>query len=74
MGSFDLLAKRFKKNLKQIRESKGVSQQDLASSLSKDRQSIHRLEKDGTNPTLKLMCELADALEVDLKEFFKEIE
>lgn len=60
-------------NLKDIRESKGISISELARKANVTRQTIHRLEneKDDTANS-KTLKSLADALEVKVTDFFVE--
>ena len=51
-----------------IRKSKGLTQSDLANLCFKDRQSIERVENGKTNPTSYYLFELAQALNIPLKE------
>jgi transcriptional regulator with XRE-family HTH domain len=50
---------------------KGMTQADLARECLKDRQAIERIESGRTNPTLKTLYEIAQALEVPLMELFR---
>ncbi len=61
--SFGLLVKR-------VRESKGMSQLDLASLCDLEKTSISRIENGRTNITLKTAIALSIALEVKLKDLF----
>jgi putative transcriptional regulator len=52
----------------QLREKKGWSQADLARACGKDRQAIEKIENGKVNPTLYSLFEVAQALEVSLKD------
>ena len=54
--------------IKKIRESKDISQSELARLSDKDRQNIYRLEKGKTNPSIYFIYEIANALKVDISE------
>ena len=56
--------KSFGKNLKTIREAKGISQRGLASLCTIDHSDISKIEKGERNITLLTILELAEALEV----------
>lgn len=62
--------KLFGESLKRIRESKGLSQIDLASLCYMEKSSISRLENGRTNATLTTIIVLSSALEIHPKEFF----
>jgi transcriptional regulator with XRE-family HTH domain len=66
------LARKIGKRIVELREKKGLSQSDLARACLKDRQSIDRIEKGKTNPTLFTLHLIADALEISLAEVVKE--
>lgn len=53
--------------IRDIRKEKGLSQKDLAHRINKDQQSVQRLESGNTNPTYFYLSEIADGLEVELK-------
>ena len=56
------------KRLAMLREKRGLSQSELASRCDKDRQTINRLEKGGTNPSVYYLLQIAKELNVTLKE------
>ncbi|SMC81244.1 helix-turn-helix domain-containing protein [Moheibacter sediminis] len=60
------------KKIKELRESKGLSQVDLVGKIEGkiDTTNISRIESGRTNPTLYTLHRIATALEIDLKEFF----
>ena len=62
--------KAFGSSLKAIRESKGMSQLDLASESSLEKTSISRIENGRTNITLTTAIRLSLALDIELKELF----
>ena len=62
--------KLFGQNLKKVRESKGLSQIDLASLCYMEKSSISRLENGRTNATLTTIIALSSALEIHPKDFF----
>lgn len=61
----------FLKNLgeriRQIRETKGITQKELAHSIDKDQQSIQRLEMGKINPSIYYLYEIAKGLEVNVE-------
>jgi putative transcriptional regulator len=52
----------------QLREKKGWSQADLARACGKDRQAIEKLENGKVNPTIYSLLEVAQALDMPLKD------
>jgi transcriptional regulator with XRE-family HTH domain len=67
------LSKKIGNRIVELRERKGWSQADLGRALMKDRQNIERLENGKTNPTVFTLHEIAQVLEISLKEFFQKI-
>jgi transcriptional regulator with XRE-family HTH domain len=58
--------------IKLLRESKGVSQQDLAAMCNFEKGNMSRLEAGRTNPTITTLYKISQALDVkitDLLEF-----
>lgn len=50
-----------------IRKEKELSQGDLAVKLDKSQQTISRIENRSVNPSLKMICSIADSLGYELK-------
>jgi transcriptional regulator with XRE-family HTH domain len=59
------------KNLRDIRSAKGVSQEDLAHRANLNRNYIGMLEGGKNSPTVKTLGRIADALGIDVVEFFR---
>lgn len=51
-----------------VREKAGISQNELALKSEKDRQSLNRLEKGRINPSVYYLKQLADQLNVSMKD------
>jgi putative transcriptional regulator len=64
----DILKKELGKRIIELREQKGWSQSDLARACNKDRQAIEKLENGKVNPTLYILLEVANALEISLSK------
>lgn len=62
--------KEFGLNIKKVRLSKGLSQEDLANSSDVSLPQITRIERGVVNPTLCTIKSLAKGLEVSTKELF----
>lgn len=50
-----------------LRKEKGISQEELAQRTGSKQQAISRIEKKEHSPTLKSICALAEALDVELQ-------
>ncbi|MDB5226901.1 MAG: transcriptional regulator [Bacteroidota bacterium] len=62
---------RLGKKIKELRESKGFTQLDIATICDFEKTSISRIEGGRTNVTLGTLNKLSKALNVDLKELFE---
>ncbi len=56
--------------VKEIRLLKGLTQTELAYKIGKDHPSINKLENGKVNPSYIFLLEVAEGLEVDIKDFF----
>lgn len=65
------LLENFGARLKQLREKKGLSGEELGEMVDMNRQAISRLEVGGTNPSLEIINKLCHALNVKIETFFK---
>ena len=63
------MVKFFNKNLKFIRQQKGISQQELAEKLNIDRSTVSRWENEEMEATISNAIQVADALNIPLPEF-----
>jgi transcriptional regulator with XRE-family HTH domain len=72
MNKLDLL-KNIGRNIKKIREEKGLSQVDLIGKMEGlfDPTNISRIEAGRNNPTIYTLQRIADALEVSIEEIVK---
>ncbi|MBF4514992.1 helix-turn-helix transcriptional regulator [Flavobacterium sp. ANB] len=55
-------------HVRQLREKKGMSQQDLADDCSTTQNQIGRIERAEINTTVKTLLKIANALDVEPKE------
>ena len=62
--------KKLGQRIVELREKKNWSQRDLAFECGKEPQSIERVENGKSNPTAYYLKELADALGVQVSDFF----
>ncbi|OFY70023.1 MAG: hypothetical protein A3G23_01200 [Bacteroidetes bacterium RIFCSPLOWO2_12_FULL_37_12] len=58
--------------IKEIRKAKNLSQEQVAEKIGIDRAQYSRVETAKSKPTLTTLEKIAEALEVDIIEFFKE--
>lgn len=64
----DKVLKEFGKNLKKLREAKGLSTRQFAYDADISHSSVGRLEAGLSNPTLTTLIKIANALGTDLNE------
>lgn len=60
----------FQCKLKQYRQQKGLTQEQLALQVGVRRETIMRLEKAQYNPSLKLAIDISRAVETPIEELF----
>lgn len=65
------VAKKLAARLRQLRESEGLSQEDLAFQAGLGRSYYWRVEQGLINVTLETLVKLSNALKVDLVELFR---
>lgn len=68
MMSKEELLKQIGSRIKQIREEKGITQQELASLCNFEKSNMSRIESGGTNMTVYTLHKIATALEVNLAD------
>lgn len=66
----EIVQKQFGLHVKNIRQGKGFTQIDVSSRMNKDQQSLQRVESGNVSPSLYYLYELAEGLEIELKELF----
>lgn len=59
------------RNLRRLRQAKGLAQEDLADRAGIDRNYPGKLERGENSPTVDMLDKLARILEVDVIEFFR---
>ena len=60
-------------NIKNLRKTKGISQEELAFSLSSARNYIGCIERGEKSPSLDFMLDISNVLGCNLAEFFKNV-
>ncbi len=64
----DKFLKEFGKNLRKLREAKGLSTRQFAYEADISHSSVGRLEAGLSNPSLTTLLKIANALEIDLNK------
>ncbi|MCI5050856.1 MAG: helix-turn-helix domain-containing protein [Candidatus Pacebacteria bacterium] len=59
------------KRIIQLREEKEIKQIELAIAVNIEDSALRRIETGRTNPTIKSLLRIADALDVELKELLE---
>ena len=58
-------------NLKSVRESKGMTQQELADRISMQRKTILHLENNRYNPSLEMALKIAQVFNLKVEDLFE---
>ena len=69
MSKADL--KKLGKNIKFLRKSKGISQEQLAEMISRSRNFVGMIERAEVNTPVGTLFDIAKKTEIDIKDFFK---
>ncbi len=67
---FNILSAKVGSQIKILRESKNMNQQDLADLCNFDKSDMSKIESGKANPTLKTLMIISLALEVNISELF----
>jgi transcriptional regulator with XRE-family HTH domain len=59
--------------VKNVRKQKGFTLKELAHSIDKDPQSIHRLEMGGINPSYLYLLQLCEGLQIEITELVDDL-
>ncbi|MDA8558792.1 helix-turn-helix transcriptional regulator [Flavobacteriaceae bacterium] len=59
-----------KNNLKEVRQNKGLTQEELGSNVGVSRQTIISIERYRYKPTLELAMKLAEKLNIKIEKLF----
>lgn len=71
MNNYEDAIKRIAMNIKAIRQSKGLSIQEVAYRCDMERSNLSRLEAGKTNMTIKTICSICNALNIHITEVIK---
>lgn len=74
MENYENIIKLIAQNIKRIRISKGLSVQEVAYRCDIERSNLSRLEAGKTNMTIKTICLICSALNVEITDVIREIE
>ena len=74
MNNYENTIKLIAQNIKKIRQSKGLSVQEVAYRCDIERSNLSRLEAGKTNMTIKTLCLICNALNIQIKDVIKEID
>ena len=74
MENYENIIKLIAQNIKRIRISKGLSVQEVAYRCDIERSNLSRLEAGKTNMTVKTICLICSALNVEITDVIREIE
>ena len=58
--------------IKQFREEKGITQQELANRIHKAKSSLQKYESNSTSVTVDILEDIANALDIPIVQFFYE--
>lgn len=72
MKNYENIIKLIAQNIKKIRISKGLSVQEVAYRCDIERSNLSRLEAGKTNMTIKTICLICNALNVEIIDLLKE--
>ena len=67
------IKKTFGQKVNALRKGKNLSQEDLAEMSGLNRPYISAIEQGKRNVSLEVMEKLAEALEIEIKEFFEDV-
>lgn len=67
-NSLQTNTKNIASNVKALRKTRGMSQEEFADFAEIDRTYASQIERAIANPSLSVLCKIADVFEVDLKE------
>ena len=62
------IAKQIASNVKSLRKTRGMTQEEFADFAEIDRTYASQIERAIANPSLSVLCKIADVFEVDLKD------
>ena len=73
MKNYEEIIKLIAQNIKKIRISKGLSVQEVAYRCDMERSNLSRLEAGRTNMTIKTICLICTALNVEITDVIKDV-
>ena len=67
---YDAFVKTVGSNVRAMRISKGLSMEEVANEANMEYRQLGRIERGEVNTTITSLLKIADALKVDIKDFF----
>jgi len=67
-NSLKINASKIASNVKQLRKAKNITQEELADAAEIDRTYASQIERAIANPSLSILCKIADVFDVELSE------
>jgi transcriptional regulator with XRE-family HTH domain len=74
MGENRVFSIKLGKKLRDIRKSRGFSQESLANELEIDRSYVGRIERGEKNISIVMLRKILNILDISLTDFFKDLE
>ncbi|MBR4844292.1 MAG: helix-turn-helix transcriptional regulator [Alistipes sp.] len=71
MNSYEEIIRSIAKKIKEIRQAKGLSVQEVAYRCDIERSNLSRLEAGKTNMTIKTLCIICTALNIKLSDLIE---
>ena len=70
----DVILRKLGERISMLRKKAGKSQNDLAYEIGWDKPNLRKIEKGKTNPTVKTLVKLAEALKIGISDLFSKEE
>ena len=67
----EAVLKKLGERITRLRKKIGKSQNDLSYEIGWDKPNLRKIEKGKTNPTVKTLIKISEALKISLSELFK---
>jgi len=69
-NDLEIFKKELGKQIAKLRENKGLTQAELSALINRDFQSISRIENGRVNASAYILMQIANALEISMKDLF----
>jgi transcriptional regulator with XRE-family HTH domain len=67
----EIILEKLGSRITRLRKKLGKSQNDLSYEIGWDKPNLRKIEKGKTNPTVKTLIKISEALQISLSELFK---